>query len=387
MTAPPDDRPRLLPFAGAGVAFAVAVAGALAMTATRAASFLGEEEMLALAGAAVAMVGLALVVIPRGGRQLAAYLGVQLAIAITLTFASRGHGSLVLLPVLAQCTIVLPRRVAIAFAVGVVALSTCAIRMRVASWPDALAGAAGIAAGALFVTAFVLLLLREHRVLHAFSRQVEQLAAAHERTRIAREVHDILAHTLTAVHAQLSGALAVRDLDPGRSVRLIEGARGLTEAGLGDLRRSISELREHAALPLVDRVRGLLGAIEATGMRVELVIDGHADEPPEVASAAFRAVQECITNAIRHGAASRVQVLLAYSAAELHLVVEDDGRGAVHLVPGLGLRGLTERVTSLGGNLAITSPAGTGVRVEIRLPLDEGHRRNQTRPGLVWDQA
>ena len=370
MTAQPLDRarPALLPFAGAGVAYLGAVAGALAVTALRAASFLTHDQLLVLVGAAVAMVAFALVIVPRGRLQLAAYLGVQLAIAVAITFASRGHGSLVLLPVLAQCAIALPRRATIAFAVGIVMLSMCAIRTRVASWPDALIGAAGIAAGALFVTAFMLLLLREHRVVRAFSRQVELLAAAHERTRIAREVHDILGHTLTAVHAQLSGALAVRDLDPARSVRLIEGARSLTEEGLGDLRRSISELREHAALPLVERVRALLGAIEATGMRGELVVDGDPDETPEVASAAFRAVQECITNAIRHGAASRIKVALVYSASELRVVIEDDGRGAIRIVPGLGLAGLTERVTGLGGDLEITARPGSGVRVAARLP-------------------
>jgi signal transduction histidine kinase len=361
--------PGLLPFAGARLAFALAITGAVAMTALRAASFLTQARMLALVAAAVVMVALTLYDPPRDRVQRAAYLGLQLAIAVAITFASRGHGSLVLLPVLAQGALTLSRRAVIAFAVGVVVLSAWSVRGRVASWPAALAGTAGIAAGTLFVTAFMLLLLREHRVLRAFTRQAAQLAAAHERTRIAREVHDILAHTLTAVHAQLSGALAIRDHDPARSIHLVDGARSLTEAALGDLRRSISELHEHAAVPLVDRVRSLLVAIEATGTHGALLVDGHPREEPHVSGAAYRVIQECITNAIRHGAASRIDIELGYSATQLHLVVEDDGRGTVRIVPGLGLRGITDRVTALGGDLAIGPRPGTGVRVEVHFPL------------------
>jgi signal transduction histidine kinase len=206
--------------------------------------------------------------------------------------------------------------------------------------------------------------LRESRAAEA------QAAALGERARVARDMHDVLAHSLSALALQLEAArLLARDRgsDP-EVVAAIETAHRLAAGGLDDARRSISALRGDA-LPGPD---GLPALVEAFGERARLVVTG---EPrpldSEARLAIYRTAQEALTNVRKHSAADRVDVGLAYAQDGTTLTVSDHGPGAPVLVGesagGYGLTGMRERAELLGGRLR-AEPTADGFRVELWLP-------------------
>src|SRR5205814_1805738 len=116
-------------------------------------------------------------------------------------------------------------------------------------------------------------------------------------------------HSLTAVQAQLAGALAVHERDPEGSVRLMRSALTLTDASLGDVRQSVSALRSEPGPSLLEELRSLLATTGEMGLTTELLLQGEPYQPSAMVSLALvRMVQECITNSRRHGAASRLRV-------------------------------------------------------------------------------
>jgi signal transduction histidine kinase len=199
------------------------------------------------------------------------------------------------------------------------------------------------------------------------SRAAEaEAAAVAERSRLARDMHDVLAHSLSALALQLEGArLLARDrrTDP-EVVEAIERAHHLAATGLSEARSAISALRGDE-LPALDALA------ERFGDRVEMTVRG---EPRELASEArlalYRTAQEALTNVTRHSAAEHVSLALAYEPDGTRLVVEDDGPatgGNGSAGGGYGLTGMRERAELLGGRLR-AGPAGDGFRVELWLP-------------------
>jgi signal transduction histidine kinase len=203
--------------------------------------------------------------------------------------------------------------------------------------------------------------LRESRAAHAES------AAEAERSRMARDLHDVLAHSLSALALQLEGArLLARDrgADP-ELVEAIERAHHLTAAGLSEAREAIAALRGDA-LPGPERLRSL---VETFGDRASLTITG---EPAELASdarlALYRTAQEALTNVRKHADAERVDLRLDYEPGGARLVVEDVGAPvAAANGGGYGLTGMRERAELLGGELT-AGPTGHGFKVELWLP-------------------
>jgi signal transduction histidine kinase len=202
--------------------------------------------------------------------------------------------------------------------------------------------------------------LRESR------EETAQAAAVAERSRLARDMHDVLAHSLSALALQLESArLLARDRGTdGEVVAAIERAHHLAGTGLSEARSAISALRGDE-LPALDALA------ERFGDRVELTVRG---EPRELASearlAVYRTAQEALTNVARHSAAEHVSLALAYEADGTRLVVEDDGpalNGNGSVGGGYGLTGMRERAELLGGDLR-AGPAGDGFRVELWLP-------------------
>lgn len=190
-----------------------------------------------------------------------------------------------------------------------------------------------------------------------------------ERNRLAREVHDVLAHTLGALSVQLE-ALDARFGDGAADAGLRAGLRqtkSLAADGLADVRRAVRALREDA-LPLPAQLEKLCG-LRGAGLSVS----GCArDLSPEASLALYRVAQESLTNAAKHAPGATVDVRLGYEQAEVTLAVEN-GRGAqapgglARSGAGYGLDGIRERVRLLGGDLA-AGPGGDGWRVEARVP-------------------
>jgi signal transduction histidine kinase len=210
-------------------------------------------------------------------------------------------------------------------------------------------------------------LLRELEATRATQAQAAVLA---ERQRLAREIHDVLAHALSGLALQLEGARlrAAAHNDP-ELVGALESAHRLARSGIEEARRAIATLRDDE-LPGPDRLAVLVAEFERdTGIPASITIAGDShDLDPDARLTLFRTAQEALTNVRKHARAERVELQLAYEQRGARLSVEDfgdpvgDGDGA-----GYGLTGMRERAELLGGTLA-AGPTGAGFRVELWVP-------------------
>jgi signal transduction histidine kinase len=199
-----------------------------------------------------------------------------------------------------------------------------------------------------------------------------------ERLLIARELHDVLAHTISVIAVQGGLALDALDDSPELTRRAVLTMRGSAREALAELRAALTTLRgegDPAAPPVpqphLADLPDLAAAARAAGLAVEIDMDGtDAGVPPVVELTAYRIVQEALTNAVRHSGAESVWVGLRHEAGSLRVEVSDDGRGLPDQpATGMGLRGMRERAEALGGRLTLGSRAGGGCRVEAELPL------------------
>lgn len=235
-----------------------------------------------------------------------------------------------------------------------------------------------------FVAAYVLGEVARHR--RAYVRQAEERAAEAERTReevalrraseerlrIARELHDSLTHQISIIKVQAGVAVHLarkrgEDL-PEALVAVQEASREATR----ELRATLEVLRDSEGDGPGHGLARLGDLVERVGVPATVTVDGpECALPADVDRAAYRIVQEALTNVVRHAGAATASVRLAYGADALTIVVEDDG-GAVpgeDPVPGVGLIGMRERVTALGGRLCAGPRAEGGFRVEASLPV------------------
>jgi signal transduction histidine kinase len=202
---------------------------------------------------------------------------------------------------------------------------------------------------------------RERRAV----RRVAELSAAAERNRLARDIHDSLGHHLTAISIQLAKAAAFADRDTAVSGQALADARLSVGRALEDVRASVGTLRAEP-VRLVDALTGLAGDAE-----VALRVEGEErDTDPATVTALYRAAQEAITNARRHGLADHVRMSVTFRPADTRLVVSDDGRGfdPAASAAGFGLVGLRERAALLGGTVTVDSTPGAGTRIAVTLP-------------------
>ncbi len=197
-----------------------------------------------------------------------------------------------------------------------------------------------------------------------------------ERQRLAREMHDVLAHSLSGLLLQLEGArmLVAEDSSDPRLPGIIERAHHLGKSGLEEARRAIGMLRDDE-LPGPERLASLAARFqEVSGVPCHFTVSGQAYElPPEARLAVYRAAQEALTNIHKHACPERVEMHLGYEPRRARLTVENFAmNGAPTRVaghgPGYGLTGMRERAELLGGELATAATRG-GFRVELRVPV------------------
>ncbi len=204
---------------------------------------------------------------------------------------------------------------------------------------------------------------------------------AEERLRIARDLHDLLAHSITLIGVQTSVAAHVLSADPERLDRetvakALDDIAETCRSARGELRTTLEVLREHGPpeargpLPGLDGLPDLARAARLAGARVEETVRIR-QAPPAVGAAAYRIVQEALTNAVRHaGPDVSVRVELDERQGALHLSVSDDGTGPdAGGTPGFGLVGMRERARSVGGTLDAGPRPGGGFEVAAVLPL------------------
>lgn len=208
-----------------------------------------------------------------------------------------------------------------------------------------------------------------------------RIAVAEERARIARELHDVVAHAVSVMVLQVG---AVRHRLPAERSEDREALEGVERAGrtaLKEMRRLLTAMRgegeevELAPQPGLDGLDGLLAEVGHAGLPVQLHVDGEPMPLPRgLDLSAYRVVQEGLTNALRHAHARHADVTLRYGCDELEIEVRDDGRGrAAADGPGHGLVGIRERVKIYGGEMsADTAAGGRGFVLRARFPMGEG---------------
>jgi signal transduction histidine kinase len=222
-----------------------------------------------------------------------------------------------------------------------------------------------------------------HGQLQAMHAQARELAVTQERNRLAREIHDSLAHYLTVINVQLEAAEKLGPHQLERARQAVSRARRLTLQCLQEVRQSVAALRASAIeeLSLPRALRALadeFSAATSLALRLDLRLPEDAKVAPETALALYRAAQEGLTNVQRHAGAGRVEVCLARNNGNLELVIRDDGRGpavgetagAPSQQGGFGLLGLRERVELLGGSVSFgRGPSGGGLLV-VAVPAE-----------------
>jgi len=189
---------------------------------------------------------------------------------------------------------------------------------------------------------------------------------AEERLRISRELHDSVGHHLVALSLQLD--LARRLEEPARSTH-IATADDLARRMLAEVRQVVAALRQQPAPDLRRELTALCRAIPEPCIHVQLADEALSAMEAAVAAVLLRAVQEAVSNTLRHGRARNLWIVLRRIGDELRLAIRDDGQGAGEVICGNGLTGMRERVTALAGSLRIDAAPGRGLALEIRLPI------------------
>jgi len=224
--------------------------------------------------------------------------------------------------------------------------------------------------------------LRERNRQLEETREEEALRrVAEERVRIARDLHDIVAHNIAGISLQAATGAHVADAHPDRARDALLAIRDASRQTLDELRTTLHLLREGeddaplAPTPGLDELPDLVDAVGANGVPTTLEVLGDVTGVPDaVAGAAYRIVQESLTNVMRHAGPARATVLVDRVGDGLDIRIEDDGRGASAAldgdVGGHGLAGMRERALALGGSVDAGPRPGGGFRVRAWLPVD-----------------
>ncbi|WP_156035994.1 sensor histidine kinase [Blastococcus sp. URHD0036] len=201
-------------------------------------------------------------------------------------------------------------------------------------------------------------------------------AVVEERNRIAREMHDVLAHSVSMMVVQAEAGPVVVERDPARAIQAFDAISATGKSALTELRRLLGVLREDAATPLAPQpglaaVPDLVGSVRAAGVDVELRVTGELPPPSSAVDlAGYRIVQEALTNVVKHAGPARVQVRVEATVERVLLEVVDDGLGGSPATgTGRGLVGMRERAAATGGSVTAGPGPDGGWRVTAELPL------------------
>ena len=217
---------------------------------------------------------------------------------------------------------------------------------------------------------------RANSALKRSAEQARELAISEERNRVAREIHDSLGHYLVVVNVQLEAAGKLLDRDPEKAREAVARAKTAASETLSEVRRSVRALK-----PSAMEKRTGLGALAAlarefkdTGIAVSFEVVGNARElSPEAELLLYRALEEGLTNALKYSGGSRVEAKLAFEPSGVRLTVADNGRGASGTHEelggtGIGILGLEERASALGGTVSSADAEEGGFVLEVQLP-------------------
>jgi signal transduction histidine kinase len=213
--------------------------------------------------------------------------------------------------------------------------------------------------------------------------------AAQERIRIARDLHDVVAHHLALANAQAGAASHLLDSDPEKSKALLSDLTATTSSALRELKATVGLLRQDndtdsplEPAPGLDRLPDLAASFHSTGLPIVVTVTGHAlTLPPAVDLTAFRIIQEALTNSAKHAPTSTADVKIAYSPDVVRITVTNhiECQPTTNATPGYGLIGMRERALSVGGQFHAGQQHGT-FEVGVELPTNPGFLQAQPPP-------
>ncbi|GAA4863305.1 sensor histidine kinase [Luteimonas vadosa] len=299
------------------------------------------------------------------------------AIALSY-FSGSGLGSILLMVVACVLPWLLPLWVGVAWlVVSELVVVPVYVRWLDMSWPEAVMQSVLYVGftGFVFVTSLVARQQAqardEQRRLNTELRATRALLAesvrVNERTRISRELHDLLGHHLTALSLNLEVA---SHLASGQAKQHVGQAHTLAKLLLSDVREAVSQIRDDDAIDMAATLQPLTERVP--GLRIDLGLpDPFLMTDPERAHVLLRCTQEIITNAVRHAQAQRLRLDFVASRDAIRVHARDDGRGAESATAGNGLRGMRERLADYGGSLEVETRPGEGFALRLCLPLEE----------------
>ena len=326
----------------------------------------------------------------RGGLGLRLiYFLVQIILGSMIAYISRGAAWLALLPLASHSVTILPRWGVFVISGSLLGILVIQGYMITNNIQEIAPSIVSLLAAIIFVVAFTQITVSEQNArleverlakelsqanqqLREYAMRAEELAAAEERNRIAREIHDGLGHYLTALNMQLKASQAVFQQNPATALESLSKAQTLAQEALADVRRSVSALRADPAgkKPLPDTFREFVEENSSQELKITFQLTGQPQPiSPQAELALFRTAQEGLTNIRKHSRATQASCLLEYSEKQVSLMIRDNGIGSQDAGKGYGLLGLNERLHLLGGQVKTVSSPDEGFTLVVSLPI------------------
>ena len=212
--------------------------------------------------------------------------------------------------------------------------------------------------------------------LEEYSRKSAEMAQMKERNRLAREIHDTIGHALTGIVTGLEACLVIFDLEPSLARKQMEAIQEVARQGMKDVRRSVNALRPDVLeqLTLDAAIERMVDEMcRSTGIRFDYICtDSLSGLDQDEEDIVYRILQESITNSVRHGKPTRINIQIERTGQQLEILIRDNGIGCRDLHKGFGLTHMQERLDMLGGTLSVNGNDGFEVRAEIPLRFHTG---------------
>ncbi|EOC99556.1 two-component sensor histidine kinase [Caldisalinibacter kiritimatiensis] len=208
-------------------------------------------------------------------------------------------------------------------------------------------------------------LLDTHKKLKEYAQKIEELTILEERNRIARDIHDTLGHMMTGIIMELEMASHIIDKDTGKAKKLLKASKTSAREGLSKIRQVVETLKPDKQISKgIDSIKELIDEFsQKTGVDIDLNIIGSIKKlTPTVSVTLYRVVQESLTNAVRHGKATKIIVNISLTKEKIEFQIKDNGIGDKDIKLGFGLKGMTERVRALHGEIEFKVGDGFIVR-------------------------
>lgn len=219
-------------------------------------------------------------------------------------------------------------------------------------------------------------LKQANEMLEVYAEESVALAKTKERNRLAREIHDVLGHSLTNIATGVEACLELVEVNLPLAKGQLEKIRSVALKGLVDVRRSVRELKidaieKYNMIPAVEALIRELNQLSDT--KISLRVEGEVlklqdDEEQTI----YRVIQESLTNSLRHSGAKEIWVKISFGYQEIRLVIRDNGQGCYHRKKGFGLTHMEERIQLLGGSIDFSSQMGKGFETVVFIPIRWG---------------